>query len=142
MTTKTTLGITFILMFAFVFVGAMYEIWRRLGLLIRGVRTTAKIVGVETRPDTDDEPRHFPVVEFTLPDSTTITVEARTGASDSAGLRPGTSIDIVYDRRKPEVVVIDSLDPGFTSFGTLAALFVCAIAAAYAVAELALEITA
>ncbi|BAU85420.1 hypothetical protein SLA_4536 [Streptomyces laurentii] len=88
------------------------------------------------------EPRHFPVVEFTVPGSTTITVEARTGTSDSAGLRPGTSIGIVYDRRKPEVVVIDSLDPGFTSFGTIAAILVRAIAAACAVTELALEITA
>jgi hypothetical protein len=141
MTTKTVLGIAFILMLTLVFAGAVHEIWRRLGLRIRGRRTVAKVVRFEMRQDTDGAPRYFPVVSFTLPDGTKATAEAPTGTPHTSHGRIGERVTIIYNPRRPTTIAIPSLDPGHTGFGTIAAMSICAAAAAHGVVTLALEIT-
>ncbi|MGW0698735.1 DUF3592 domain-containing protein [Streptomyces sp. NPDC002867] len=141
MTAETALGIFFILVLVLVFAGAVHEAWRRLGLLSRGVRTVAEVVGFEMQKDTDGTPRYFPVVAFTLPDGTKARAEASTGTPRETQGRVGDRVEIIYDRRRPKTIAVPSLDPGHTAFGTIATMVICAAGAAYGVVKLALEIT-
>ncbi|MEU0401651.1 DUF3592 domain-containing protein [Streptomyces sp. NPDC006197] len=140
MTGRTALIVFFILVFGWVFVAALYEIWRRLLLRIRGRRVLAEIVRFETHEDTEGVPHHHPVVSFTLQDGTRATAESPTGTPHTRAGWTGDRIEIVYDPRRPKTIAVPSLDPGHTGLGTIVVMVLLAAAAAKAVVTLALEI--
>ncbi|WP_137993957.1 DUF3592 domain-containing protein [Streptomyces vilmorinianum] len=140
MTSKTVLGVFFILMFGFVLVAAVHESWRRIRLRGRGVRATARIVRFERSEDTDGTPRYSPVVSFTLPDGSEISAESPTGTPHTETGSVGDLVEIVYDRHRPQHVYLPALDPGYGGYGSILTMGILAVLAIAALVTLTREL--
>ncbi|MFD7409542.1 DUF3592 domain-containing protein [Streptomyces sp. NPDC059866] len=78
---------------------AFVEAWNNFRLLTRGQWTEAEIVGVREDTDGDGDPRFYPEVAFTPPDSDEVRIESKVGR-----LYPidrSTRIRVRYDPAKP-----------------------------------------
>ncbi|MES9540874.1 MULTISPECIES: DUF3592 domain-containing protein [unclassified Actinomadura] len=93
---------------------AFVEAWANFRLLVRGQWIEAEIVGVREDSDGEGDPRFYPEVAFSPPDSDEVRVESKVGR-----LYPidrSTRLRVRYDPAKPQRVRLEGYDrPGLFS---------------------------
>ncbi|MFJ3769901.1 DUF3592 domain-containing protein [Streptomyces sp. NPDC090082] len=75
-------------------VAVRYEV----GLLRRGIRVDARVVGVRQYEDGDGDMNFRPIVAFTLPDGAEVRGESHSRIHE---YQPPETISVVYDPRRP-----------------------------------------
>lgn len=104
--------VAFAVVGAVVFVIGCVGLWRSLALWRDGVRASGQIVRLETTHNGQGSRIHRPVVGWITGDGRRMEVESTYGRSWVGRFRPGTSVRLRYDPRRPERMRIEGYGHG------------------------------